>query len=113
MRRMLRENDLTLVMLGLIMACLIGRVIGGFTGHFTEAVSKNRESEFLQMGMLVFLAAFLFQIEVRSVPGPIRAAPEHLGTKCERQASWVYHVLADRRPLPRAGSGLMHHAAAA
>jgi len=55
---MLRENDLTLVMLGLIMACLIGRGIGGFTGHFTEAVSENRESEFLQMGMLVFLAAF-------------------------------------------------------
>jgi len=73
---MLRENDLTLVMLGLFMACLIGRRIGGFTGHFTEAVSENRESEFLQMGMLVFLAAFLFQIELRSVPGPIRAAPE-------------------------------------
>ena len=83
MRRFLRENDLTLVMFGLFVVCLVGQSIAGFrvynqdqathgqstigggaylqTGHFVEAVFENWESEFLQMGAFVLLTVFLFQ----------------------------------------------------
>jgi hypothetical protein len=83
MRRFLRENDLTLVMFGLFLVCLIGQGVAGFrvynqdqeedggatvtggaylrTGHFVEAVFENWESEFLQMGTLVLLTVFLHQ----------------------------------------------------
>ena len=83
MRRFLRENDLTLVMFGLFIVCLIGQGVAGFrvynqdqeghggtavdgaaylrTGHFVEAVFENWESEFLQMGALVLMTVFLYQ----------------------------------------------------
>ncbi len=83
MPRVLRENDLTVVMFGLFAICLIGQGIAGFrvyndhqiataratvdglgylrTGHFIEAVFENWESEFLQMGSLVLLTVFLIQ----------------------------------------------------
>ena len=92
MRRFLRENDLTLVMLGLFMASLVGQGVAGFrvynqeqvtqaqstvgpgayvqTGHFIEAVFENWESEFLQMGMLVLLTVFLFQKGSAVAKGP-------------------------------------------
>ena len=83
MRRFLKDNGLGLVVLGFFLATLIGQTLTGRaaynqeqkdhgespvalteyvkTGHFAEAVFENWESEFLQMGLYVFLTAFLVQ----------------------------------------------------
>ena len=71
----LRENALTLALLGLFIASLIGQALVGravhgepmslgrylTTGHFIEAVFENWESEFLQMAVFVMLTRFLRQ----------------------------------------------------
>jgi len=79
-------------MLGLFIVSLVGQGVAGFrvynqeqvtqtqstigpsaylqTGHFIEAVFENWESEFLQMGMLVLLTAFLFQKGSAVAKGP-------------------------------------------
>jgi len=83
MRRIWRENGLSIVMFGLFFVILIGHSFTGFqvynegqrahneqpvgyakyltTGHFIESVFENWESEFLQMGAYVLLTAYLFQ----------------------------------------------------
>lgn len=84
MRRVLRENGLSIVWLGLFFFTLIfgqsvtghreynsdqrehGRAEVGYaeyvtTGHFLEATMENWESEFLQMFLFVALTAFLYQ----------------------------------------------------
>jgi hypothetical protein len=83
MRRVLRENGLTLALLGLFLASIVGQSLAGQleynedqrdhgrpavgylqylgTGHFVEAVFENWESEFLQMGVYVVLTAVLRQ----------------------------------------------------
>ena len=83
MRRLLRENGLSIVLLTLFLFSLVGQSVTGFheynqdqqehshapmgfteylgSGHFVEAVFENWESEFLQMGMYVLLTALLFQ----------------------------------------------------
>jgi uncharacterized protein DUF6766 len=83
MRRLIRDNALSLVLFALFFAFLIGQSLAGQheyndeqlehhqptvsyfdylkTGHFVEAVFENWESEFLQMGMYVLLTVFLFQ----------------------------------------------------
>ena len=83
LRRMLYENSLSLVFLGLCVLALVGQSLTGHhqhneeqqahgqpsvthsqylrTGHFWEAVTENWESEFLQMGVYVLLTAFLRQ----------------------------------------------------
>ncbi|HEX8843867.1 MAG TPA: DUF6766 family protein [Pyrinomonadaceae bacterium] len=83
MRRILRENGLSIVMFLLFLFSLVGQSVTGFhhyneeqqehkqpligfteylgSGHFVEAVFENWESEFLQMGMYVLLTAYLFQ----------------------------------------------------
>jgi hypothetical protein len=83
MKRFLRNNGLTLVLMALFLSTLFGQAWAGrcdyndeqeehnlpkislvrylATGHFWQAVGENWESEFLQMGMYVSLAAFLFQ----------------------------------------------------
>ena len=83
MRRIFRENGLTIVMFGLFFFSFVGQIITGHqdynqelkdhkqpqlgyveylqSGHFIEAVFENWESEFLQMGMYVVLTAFLRQ----------------------------------------------------
>jgi hypothetical protein len=83
MRRVLYENSLSLVFLGLCVLALVGQSLTGHrhynqerqahgqptvpyshylrTGHFWEAVTENWESEFLQMGVYVLLTAFLRQ----------------------------------------------------
>jgi hypothetical protein len=82
-RKLLRENSLTLVMTGLFLFALGGQIVAGFaeynqeqvdhggqptsiggyltTGHFGEAVFENWESEFLQMGLFVLLTVWLRQ----------------------------------------------------
>jgi len=83
MHRVLRENGLTLAVLGLFLISIVGQIVMGnleynadqqdhgqptvgiakylTTGHFMEAVFENWESEFLQMGLYVVLTAFLYQ----------------------------------------------------
>lgn len=83
MRRILRENGLSIVLFGLFAFAIVGQSLTGYTehnsdrqehgqaqltfgeylrsGHFVEAVFENWESEFLQMGMYVLLTAYLYQ----------------------------------------------------
>ena len=84
MKKFLRDNGLSIVMLGLFFVAFIfgqayagyledneersehGQRILGFceylgSAHFMEATMENWESEFLQMGVFVFLTAFLYQ----------------------------------------------------
>ena len=84
MRRLLRENGLSIVWLGLFFVTLIfGQTVAGHreynsdqkehdrpevtyaeylrSAHFVEATMENWESEFLQMFLFVVLTAFLYQ----------------------------------------------------
>ena len=83
MRKILHENGLSIVFLGLFILILVGQAAAGhfayneeqqehgqptvdFVGyigssHFLEATMENWESEFLQMFAFVVLTAFLFQ----------------------------------------------------
>jgi len=81
--RFLRRNGLSLILVALFLAALVGQAVTGWrvlnndlrdhgrpelplaayvrTGHFVEAVGENWESEFLQMAAFVWLTGFLFQ----------------------------------------------------
>ncbi|HEX2961751.1 MAG TPA: DUF6766 family protein [Ignavibacteriales bacterium] len=84
MKRLFRENGLSIVWLGLFfIAFIFGQTISGYkeynsdqrehgeeevtyveylgTPHFFEATMENWESEFLQMSLFVLLTAFLYQ----------------------------------------------------
>jgi hypothetical protein len=109
-RRFLRENDLTLVMSSLFVACLVGQGAAGFrvynqglvdqaratvgpgaylrTGHFVEAVFENWESEFLQMGALVLLTAFLFQKGSAVAKGPDEPDEVDAGSRGHDDVPW-------------------------
>jgi hypothetical protein len=82
-KRFLRDNSLSLVMLGLFALFLFAQSVTGLnvynddqrehgeatisypeylrTGHFIEATFENWESEYLQMGAYVVFTVFLFQ----------------------------------------------------
>ena len=104
MRRILRDNGLLLINLGLFVIFLVAMSLAGVreynadqlehreaavsfwnyltTGAFVEAVFENWESEFLQMGMYVVLTAYLFQrgsSESKPIEGdaPQDADPRH------------------------------------
>jgi hypothetical protein len=83
MRKVLRENGLSIVLFCLLIVCLLGQFLTGrseynqdqqvhgrspvsyseyfLTPHFLEVTMENWESEFLQMFAFVVLTAFLFQ----------------------------------------------------
>ena len=83
MRLFLRNNGLSLALLGLFLFTMVGQTWTGFrehnesqrehgeaevgmreylgSGHFWEATAENWESEFLQMAMFVVLTACLYQ----------------------------------------------------
>src|SRR5688500_18684545 len=83
MRRFLRNNGLSLVLLAIFVVCLVGQSLAGLlayneeqrahgqaalgylgylvSGHFVESVFENWESEFLQMGAFVILTVSLRQ----------------------------------------------------
>jgi hypothetical protein len=83
MRRVLRDNALSLTMFGLFLVFLVAQSVAGFrstnddnqqhgqphesygdylaSGAFVEATFENWESEFLQMGAYVVLTALLIQ----------------------------------------------------
>jgi hypothetical protein len=82
-RSFLRDNGLSIVLLALFLASLVGHSVAGYhhyneeqrshgnptvsygqyltTGQFGGTVFENWESEFLQMGMYLLLTMFLFQ----------------------------------------------------
>src|SRR5688572_25759993 len=83
MRKIWKNNSLSIVLFGLFFLCLLGQYVAGFythneeqrqhrapeatfagyvlEGHFLEALFENWESEFLQISAFVVLTAFLFQ----------------------------------------------------
>ena len=83
MRRILKDNGLSIVLVLLFVLTLFGHSIAGrlqyneeqrdhggveasygsylVTGHFVESVFENWESEFFQMGLYVYLTVFLVQ----------------------------------------------------
>ena len=83
MRKILRENGLSIVLGLLFLLSLVGQAVAGMqahnqeqqehgqpavdfvnylgSSHFLEALAENWESEFLQMFAFVLLTAFLFQ----------------------------------------------------
>jgi hypothetical protein len=83
MRKLFRNNGLSIVLFGLFLFTMVGQTLTGFrqynegqrdhhqpavgmgeylkSGHFWEATAENWESEFLQMAMFVVLTAFLYQ----------------------------------------------------
>lgn len=83
MRKWIKDHGLSLVAAGLFVFAFAGQVVAGRadynqdqrdhgqpavglveylgTGHFGEATLENWESEFLQMGVFIFLTAFLVQ----------------------------------------------------
>ena len=83
MRRLLRENGLSIVLVSAFLAFWIGQSIAGYreyndeqrqhgqpeaeyranlsSAHFWEATTENWESEFFQIFFYVFLTAFLYQ----------------------------------------------------
>lgn len=83
MRRILRENGLSIVLFTFFLIFLVGQSLTGHkeynddqqehgqpaisfgeylgTGHFLEATMENWESEFLQMGAYIMLTVFLYQ----------------------------------------------------
>jgi hypothetical protein len=83
MRKLLRDQSLTIVTLGVFLLLLVAQAVTGHrvhnadqrehqeseiafgaylrSGHFIEATFENWESEFLQMGAYVLLTAFLVQ----------------------------------------------------
>ncbi|MGB7922737.1 MAG: DUF6766 family protein, partial [Pyrinomonadaceae bacterium] len=83
MRRILRENGLSIVLFGIFLAILVGQSVTGHledndnrkehglqttsyveylgSHHFLEATMENWESEFLQMCIYVLFTVFLYQ----------------------------------------------------
>jgi hypothetical protein len=83
LRRILRENGLSLAVFAIFLVCMGGQVLSGHlqyneerkehgeqpvelraylgSGHFMEATAENWESEFLQMAAYVLFTVFLFQ----------------------------------------------------
>jgi hypothetical protein len=83
MRKLIRNNSLSLVMFGLFLAFVVGHALAGWSvynedqqehgspqvelaayltsGHFGETLMENWESEFLQMGLFVLLTVWLRQ----------------------------------------------------
>ncbi|MGH8286914.1 MAG: DUF6766 family protein [Steroidobacteraceae bacterium] len=83
LRRVLRENGLSIAVIAFFLACMLGQSIAGHghynegrrthgessvtyagylrSGHFLEATMENWESEFLQMFAFLLFTAFLYQ----------------------------------------------------
>jgi hypothetical protein len=83
MKRLFRDNGLSIVLIGLFLVFLVAHTLTGFahtneelqehqrpeltmgeylvSGEYVESVAENWESEFLQMFMYVVLSVFLYQ----------------------------------------------------
>lgn len=111
--QLLRENGLSLVLLGMFSLCVLGQVAFGLpayneqrlregeaalalgayltSGHFLEALFENWESEFLQMAVFVWLSALLFQkgsAESKSLTEEEERDEDPRGHHAEPDAPW-------------------------
>jgi hypothetical protein len=114
MRRFLRDNGLSLVLLAIFLVTLLGQCIAGFevyndderdhnqpmitfgtyftTGHFVEAVFENWESEFLQDAAYVVLTAYLYQRGSSESKDPDKDEPvdaDPRGSRDDTEAPWA------------------------
>jgi hypothetical protein len=113
MRRLLRENGLSLLLMSLFLLFWIGQSIAGHreynseqrdhqqpevgyaaylrSSHFWESTGENWESEFLQIFSYVFLTAFLFQkgsAESKKLDEPEPVDRDPRASRKERDAPW-------------------------
>ena len=111
MKRFLRNNGLSLVLLLMFVAFWAAQSVAGFhvfnddqelhgkplvnygeylaSGHFWQATGENWESEFLQMGFYVILTTFLFQKGSAESNDPDEAE-EVARKRRAKQGSWLY-----------------------
>ncbi|MBA3653615.1 MAG: hypothetical protein H0W70_05410 [Actinobacteria bacterium] len=113
MRRFLRDNGLTLVLLGMFFTSLFGHSVAGHraynddqrshqestvsyakyltTGAFGESVFENWESEFLQMGTYILLTIWLRQrgsAESKKFAGPEPVDEDPTSHRNDPNAPW-------------------------
>jgi hypothetical protein len=111
MRRLLRDNGLSLVLILIFLAFWTLQAIAGWSvfndeqlahteaplafaqyllsAHFLEATAENWESEFLQMAAYVFLTAFLYQRGSAESKSPDRAEDvDFVPTRPGPEAPW-------------------------
>jgi hypothetical protein len=116
MRRFLRDNGLSITLLGLFAVSIAGQAIAGWrafedelrqhalpeigfmdylaSGHFISAVFENWESEFLQMAVYVVLTVFLLQKGSSESKKPDENNPEDEPPQKHREepdAPWPVH----------------------
>jgi hypothetical protein len=145
MKELWRNFGLSIVLTVLFLGCLTGQIFTGWydhnneqrdhhrptdslgkyltTGDFWEATAENWESEFLQMGMYVILAAFLYQKgsseskDPDNLPDPVDEDPALSKDNPNapwpvRKGGWVMHLygysLSIAFLLLFAGSFLVH-----
>ena len=111
MKRWLRDNGLSLVLLLLFFAFWAGQSVAGFhvynadqalhgnplltypsylaSGHFWQATGENWESEFLQMGCYVILTAILFQRGSAESNDPDEA-DKLAERRRKKRSTWLY-----------------------
>ena len=126
MQRFLKDNGLSLVVLACFLATLVGQTLTGRaaynheqedhgeptvavaeylrTGHFVEAVFENWESEFLQMGLYVFLTVFLVQ---RGSAESKKPEDELDGEKADVDADPADHRYDPNAPWPVRRGGIV------
>jgi hypothetical protein len=113
MRRLFRENGLSIVLVSAFLAFWIGQSVAGHreyndeqrqhgepeseygaylrSAHFWEASTENWESEFLQIFSYVFLTAFLFQkgsAESKKLDGPEPVDRDPRAGRSRADAPW-------------------------
>jgi len=113
MRRFLRDNGLSLVLLAIFVVTLLGQCLTGFevyndderdhnqpmitfgtyftTGHFVEAVFENWESEFLQDAAYIVLTVYLYQRGSSESKDPDKEEPvdaDPRGSGDDTEAPW-------------------------
>ena len=114
-QRLWRDNGLSIVLLSLFLALLVGQALTGRqelnaeradrgepalsltaylrTGHFVEATTENWESEFLQMAVYILFTVSLFQLgsSESKKPGAVEAVdrdPREARGKVLERAPW-------------------------
>ena len=113
MRRVLRDNGLSIVLFGLFLVFLVGESVAGLkaqnaereqhgeppisygefvtSGRFIESTTENWESEFLEMMAYVLFTAFLFQrgsAESKNPDEPEEVDRDPAHAKASRHAPW-------------------------
>ena len=117
MGRVFRDNGLTIVLMSLFIASVVGMALAGLTayneeraqegfvaltmgqylvsGQFMSALYENWESEFLQMGTYVVLTAYLFQRgspESRGLDGKAEQDRDPARDRGKPDAPWPVRV---------------------